>query len=429
MKTPPDIATKLGKLFSENIPSFRLTMTKRRQLAAALGLLFAAGPPALPAADPPHLIPFQGHLARPSANDPTQFEPVPAGRYDILFTLYAAPVGGESKVWGPERHAQVTVVNGLVNALLGSVIGFQDAVAANANFFARPLYVGITIDADGNPNTADLELVPRQVLLPSVFALNANKLDGFDWHDLFSNGNPTTGKMTGEHIADRSITEAQIAFQAITSSQIASATITSNNIAPETLNAQQIAAKTITGEQIADSTLTAAHFQPCLQSDSIVPPGSIVAFAGTSPPPGWLLCAGQTVKKAQYQRLFGAIGVTWGQGEPGLDDDFSLPDLRGRTLTGAGHGLGLMARNLGDSGGAEQHTLTSDQMPPHAHTLNFGDNGWPDNPWRREPNQFITDPASPYGFNIDTFTTSSAGLGQAHPNMPPFQVVNYIIKL
>jgi hypothetical protein len=139
----------------------------------------------LSGADSPPLIPFQGHLARPNATDPTRFEPVPSGRYDILFTLYAAPVGGESKVWGPERHPQVTVVNGLLNALLGSVLGFEDTLAAQPNFFRRPLYVGITVDADGNPNTADLELVPRQVLLPAVQALNANTLDGADWRTFF----------------------------------------------------------------------------------------------------------------------------------------------------------------------------------------------------------------------------------------------------
>ena len=138
------------------------------------------------AQDAPPLIPFQGHLARPSGEDVSQFDPVPNGQYDILFTLYAAPVGGESKVWGPERHSNVIIVNGLVNAMLGSVIGFNDVIAANPIFFARPLYVGITVDADGNPNTADLELIPRQVLLPAVQAHNASRLDGADWRDFFA---------------------------------------------------------------------------------------------------------------------------------------------------------------------------------------------------------------------------------------------------
>lgn len=131
------------------------------------------------------LIPFQGHLTQPSGGAPDAFVPVPNGEYDILFALYTSPVGGEGLVWGPERHENVVVVNGLVNALLGSVIGFESQLADNINFFARALYVGITIDADSNPNTVDLELVPRQVLLPAIQASNSNKLDGRDWRDFF----------------------------------------------------------------------------------------------------------------------------------------------------------------------------------------------------------------------------------------------------
>jgi hypothetical protein len=168
-------------------------MYPRGALLVGLASLFALL--AAQAADPPILIPFQGHLARPVATDPQKFEPVPNGQYDILFTLYAAPIGGESKVWGPERHAKIVVVNGLVNAFLGSVIGFANEATANPNFLNRPLYVGITIDADGNPNTADLELVPRQVMLPAVQALNSAKLDGSDWADFFA-GTDQHGKFT-----------------------------------------------------------------------------------------------------------------------------------------------------------------------------------------------------------------------------------------
>lgn len=150
-------------------------------------LLFIIAAPFLPAyaQEAATLIPFQGHLSQPGAGDPSSFEPVPNGEYDILFALYTAPVGGEGLVWGPERHEDVVVVNGLVNALLGSVVGFESELADDINFFARALYVGITIDADGNPNTVDLELVPRQVLLPAIQASNSDKLDGRDWRDFF----------------------------------------------------------------------------------------------------------------------------------------------------------------------------------------------------------------------------------------------------
>jgi hypothetical protein len=249
--------------------------------------------PMLRAAEPPHLVPFQGHLARPSATDPTRFEPVPSGRYDILFTLYAAPVGGESKVWGPERHAQVTIVNGLLNALLGSTIGFETTLATQPNFVRRPLYVGITLDADGNPNTPDLELVPRQVLLPAVQALNANTLDGADWrtffigtdadatftpgttkardadtldgHDwsqLFSNGNPTTGTISGGRLADASISGLKIAPATITSAHLADGSVGAADLANNSVRRTHILDGEVTTADLADGAVTPAKVQP-----------------------------------------------------------------------------------------------------------------------------------------------------------------------
>jgi hypothetical protein len=296
------------------------------------------------AAEPPHLLPFQGHLARPSTTDPTRFEPVPSGRYDILFTLYAAPVGGESKVWGPERHAQVTVINGLVNALLGSVIGFEDTLASQPNFFRRPLYVGITIDADGNPNTADLELVPRQVFLPAVQALNANTLDGADWrtffigtdadatftpgvtkardadtldgHDwsqLFSNGNPATGTISGGRLADASIPGPKIAPATITSAHLADGAVGAADLANNSVRRHHILDGEVTTADLADGAVTPAKVQP----DSIL----------TSP---------HYFKVGQYRQLWFSFG---GQATTNLTG-FVPPQARGAILKVIVNGVG-----------------------------------------------------------------------------------------
>jgi microcystin-dependent protein len=351
---------------------------KNQFLLLAL-LITSLSAPSSSAAEPPHLVPFQGHLARPSASDPTRFEPVPSGRYDILFTLYAAPVGGESKVWGPERHAQVTVVNGLVNALLGSVLGFEDTLATQPNFFRRPLYVGITIDADGNPNTADLELVPRQVLLPAVQALNANTLDGadwrtffigtdadatftpgvtkardadmldgYDWNDVFTGGNPTSGTLLVSRLADQSITS------------------------------QKIASASIVGDRIAPNTITEANLSLSLKTNSIIPPGSISAFAGINTPLGWLPCDGRIVSAADYPALFNALGTAWGEGDPLEPNDFHLPDLRGMFLRGVNdtktggfidpEAESRTAQAAGGNTGNAVGSVQTDQFRSHTHT-------------------------------------------------------------
>lgn len=41
----------------------------------------------------------------------------------------------------------------------------------------------------------------------------------------------------------------------------------------------------------------------------LAPPGTVVAFAGASPPTGWLLCNGATVDRAGFADLFAAIGT------------------------------------------------------------------------------------------------------------------------
>jgi microcystin-dependent protein len=67
-------------------------------------------------------------------------------------------------------------------------------------------------------------------------------------------------------------------------------------------------------------------------SSNAVPAGTVVAFAGTTPPTGWLLCDGSLVSRSAYPALFAAIQVTYGVGDS--INTFVLPDHRGRFLRG-----------------------------------------------------------------------------------------------
>lgn len=51
--------------------------------------------------------------------------------------------------------------------------------------------------------------------------------------------------------------------------------------------------------------------------------GEITLFAGQALPPGWLVCAGQTLQTSTYPSLFAALGYTHG----GAGPEFSLPAL------------------------------------------------------------------------------------------------------
>ena len=63
-----------------------------------------------------------------------------------------------------------------------------------------------------------------------------------------------------------------------------------------------------------------------------VPVGTILHYAGTSVPAGFLYCNGGDVKKADYAALFAVIGTAYGTSSDSAK--FKLPDGRNRTLWG-----------------------------------------------------------------------------------------------
>lgn len=94
----------------------------------------------------------------------------------------------------------------------------------------------------------------------------------------------------------------------------------------------------------------------------VMPPGSVIEYAGNVAPSGWLLCDGSEVSRTTYADLFAAIGTSFGT--PSSGSVFKLPDHRNRTGRGVGTGTAL-----GATGGADNVTLASNQMPLHSHTI------------------------------------------------------------
>src|SRR5690606_17924783 len=118
----------------------------------------------------------------------------------------------------------------------------------------------------------------------------------------------------------------------------------------------------------------------------LVPIGTVVDYAGSTAPTGWLFCAGQAVSRSTYAALFSVIGTTYGVGDGSTT--FNLPDLRGRVtagrdnmggvsagrLTGARPG-GVNGSWLGSAGGTEAHQLHAGEMAFHQHTFS-GQTAW-----------------------------------------------------
>jgi len=95
--------------------------------------------------------------------------------------------------------------------------------------------------------------------------------------------------------------------------------------------------------------------------------GSIFLFAGNFAPRGYMLCNGAILSIAQNTALFSILGTTYGGNGTST---FALPDLRGRVPLGMGQGPGLSNYVLGQSGGVENVTLLTTNLPAHSHTVN-----------------------------------------------------------
>jgi microcystin-dependent protein len=239
---------------------------------------------------------------------------------------------------------------------------------------------------------------------------------------LKTNGtDPSWGQVGTNGIADDAVTQAKIATNAVGSSEIASNAVGS--------------------DEIAANAVTLAKLATAVQN-LLVPVGTIAMYGGATAPTGWLLCDGASIDSG-YTALRAIVGTT-------------TPDLKGRVPVGMGAGTGLTSRTLGDTGGAETHTLTEAQIPSHTHTQNAhshtastgsagGHNHTYNEPYDTSgisaagpfANVFYareavttTAGAHTHSVTVDSATAvnQSTGGGAAHNNMQPFRVVNYIIK-
>ena len=97
------------------------------------------------------------------------------------------------------------------------------------------------------------------------------------------------------------------------------------------------------------------------------PTGSIIDFAGTSPPAGFLVCDGSSLLRSTYPDLFAVIGSTWGSVD---GSHFNLPQLqRAVTMGSGGSGTAIIGNAVGNTYTSETCTLTNPlQIPSHAHT-------------------------------------------------------------
>lgn len=152
-------------------------------------------------------------------------------------------------------------------------------------------------------------------------------------------------------------------------------------------------------------------------SPKLVPTGTVLHFAGSAAPTGFLLCDGSAISRTTYAALFTAIGTTWGAGDGSTT--FNLPP-GGVFLAGKGGAGSLTA--LGSTGGAESQAL-----PNHLHSVSLTS---------ATPSATFNGGTSGGGTQVPTTTHTHAVSGNtgnptASPGittLPPYAVMNLIVK-
>jgi microcystin-dependent protein len=153
--------------------------------------------------------------------------------------------------------------------------------------------------------------------------------------------------------------------------------------------------------------------------------GEIRMFAGNFAPAGWMFCEGQLLPISENETLFQLIGTTYGgDGE----STFALPDLRGRIPIHQGNGF-----ILAETGGAEEITLTVNQIPAHNHamlaSMDAGDSANPANAVVGVQNVLQVFSGDVPSSNVAPSAIGSVGGSQPHTNFQPYLCINFIISL
>ncbi|MDE5068171.1 MAG: tail fiber protein [Trichodesmium sp. St4_bin8_1] len=163
----------------------------------------------------------------------------------------------------------------------------------------------------------------------------------------------------------------------------------------------------------------------------VVPVGTIVAYAGPTAPDGWFLCDGRSLNSGDYPDLYKVIGSDYGN-----STIFRLPDLQGRVAIGLNNG-DQDFKNLAQTGGDKKRSLLKDNMPKHSHSVHdpghwhgieISDDNSEEGHIRRggykqQGYMYINS-----NKNTTGITVQNAGNGTPFSILPPYIIINYIIK-
>lgn len=154
--------------------------------------------------------------------------------------------------------------------------------------------------------------------------------------------------------------------------------------------------------------------------------GEIKIYTGSVAPTGYFLCDGSAISRTTYADLFTVIGTTCGAGDG--TTTFNLPNLNGKIPVGL-DSTQTEFNTLGKTGGEKTHTLTVSEIP----SMKIFWNGTSGEVLTKD-GTVLTDLTGNYSRGIGHWasggsaTVRTEGGGQAHNNIQPYIVLNFIIK-
>lgn len=183
----------------------------------------------------------------------------------------------------------------------------------------------------------------------------------------------------------------------------------------------------------------------------VIPVGGCIPYLGTTVPNNnFAFPFGQLFSRTVYSMLFALVGTAFGPGDGSTT--FTGPDIRGRAFFGLDNmggtaanrittaGSSISGATIGATGGAENVTLTSAQIPAHTHANSLNDPGH-SHTYSRAAVLNIMQPSGSGVFATTTtdntgvsptnvtITNASAGGGGAHTNMPPAFICPVIMRV
>ena len=258
-----------------------------------------------------------------------------------------------------------------------------------------------------------------------------------DWDTTAANNTDVGGTDIDEGCAPSGINNAIREIMA----QVATAIANGDMVADGQVDGNKLATNAVsTTAKITDGIITTAKLAAALQK-FLLPIGSVSPYAGTTEPTGWRFCRGQEMSRTTFSDLFAVIGTTYGAGDGSTT--FNLPELRGRVVAGRDSMGGVSANRLtnqsgglngdvlGNSGGNETHTLTEAQLANHDHNNGVGNLDGDifvySTTTEDLPGNAIDNPQKATLTSTLQGITGTAGSGQAHNNVQPTFILNYMI--